>query len=123
MGNSDDPTGDFYSLGHQGLRCNMIRGFQVDLAFYKSMQEWEPAVGDYLVHHGWFTHWFGVISQVNPDNTIELVKSGLPVLLLTMNNSKMEKSKTHLDVADIKSARGGKYAAVKCIQNSIVWHV
>jgi len=101
----------------------MIRGFQVDLAFYKTIQEWEPAVGDSIVHHGWFTHWFGVVSQINPDNTIEVIKAGLPILLMTMNNSKMEKSKTLIDVADIKSSSGGKYAAVKSAQNSVVWYV
>ena len=101
----------------------MLRGFQTDLAYFKPIQEWEPAVGDSLIYHGWFFHWFGIISQVNPDNTVEVIKSGLPLLLMTMNNSKMEKSKVNVDVADIQSASGGKYAAIKCVQNTLVWHV
>jgi len=101
----------------------MIRGFQTDLAYYKSIQEWAPSVGDVIIHHGWFTHWFGVVSQINADNTIDIIKSGLPLLLLTMNGSRMQKSKKTIDISDITSSSGGKYAAVKCVQNTMVWHV
>ena len=110
-------------MGTQSVERAMMHGFQVDLALYKPIREWHPTVGDTLVHHGWLTHWFGVVSQINPDNTIEVIRSGLPILLMTMSGTKMEKAKIVLDIADIKSSRGGKYAAVKSIQNSIVWHV
>jgi hypothetical protein len=99
------------------------RSFQVDLAFYRSIQEYQPQVGDILIRHNLLTHWFGIISQLNQDNTIVVTKAGLPSLLLTMNNNQQEKSKLILDMADIVNSKGGKYAAIKCIQNQPVWFV
>jgi hypothetical protein len=99
------------------------KGFQVDLAFYRSIQDWKAQVGDTLICHNFFTHWFGIVSQINQDNTVVVTRAGLPSLLLTMNNNKQEKSKLTLDIADIINAKGGKYAAIKCIQNQTVWFI
>jgi hypothetical protein len=101
----------------------MIRGFQTDLAYYKPLQEWAPAVGDIIIQHGWFTHWFGVISQINTDGTIDVIRAGLPVLLVTMSTAKMQKSKKILDTSDIKASSGGRFAAIKCAQNALIWYV
>lgn len=101
----------------------MIKNFQVDLAHYKPIQEWDAAIGDIIIYHGWISHWFGVVCQINQDGTIEIAKAGMPLLLLTMNNSKVSKSKITLDLVDVKSSTGGKYAALKSIQNTMVWHV
>lgn len=101
----------------------MIKNLQVNLAHYKAIQEWEPQVGDVIIHHGLLTHWFGVISQIDPNGSIEVVSSGLPLLLLTLSGKKLEKSKKNIDVSDIKTSKGGKYAAIKSTQNVIVWYV
>jgi len=101
----------------------MIRGFKLDLAHYKSIGEFEPQVGDFIIHHGWLTHWFGVIGQTNPDGTIEVIRAGLPLLLFTLSSSKQDKSKLIIDLDDIKTSKGGKYAAIKCMQNLVIWYV
>lgn len=101
----------------------MIKNFQVDLAHYKPIQEWDAAIGDIIIYHGWISHWFGVVCQINQDGTFDVAKAGMPLLLLTMNNTKVSKSKVTLDLVDVKSSTGGKYAAIKSIQNTLVWHV
>ena len=100
----------------------MIKNFNVDLAHYKPIQEWDPKVGDVLIKHNLLTHWFGIVSQVEY-GVIVVIAAGLPKLLLTMGGTAQDKSKVTLDVADIVSSRAGKYAAISCIQNTVVWHV
>ncbi len=106
-----------------GIMIQGARNFQVDLALYKSIQDWEAQVGDIIICHHFFSHWYGIISQTNPDNTIVVTQAGLPLLLLTMNNNTQEKTKRTLDISDIINSKGGKYAAIKCIQNTLVWFV
>ena len=44
----------------------------MDLAHYDSIKKWKPQIGDFIVHHGWFTHYFGVISSViREENKVE----------------------------------------------------
>ena len=101
----------------------MIKGFKTDLAYYKPLLEWTPAVGDILIYHGWFTHWFGVVNQLNSDNTFDVIKAGLPILLMTMNNTTMKKSTINVDLADVVASSGGKYSAIKCSQNTMIWFI
>jgi hypothetical protein len=101
-----------------------MRSIQTDLAHYRSIQEWVPQVGDIVIHHGWITHWFGIVTLSDQaEGIVEVIKSGLPVFLVTMSGSKQKKSKITLDVSDVKAARSGKYAIIKTIQNLAVWHV
>jgi len=100
-----------------------MKNLQVDLAHYNTISEWKPAIGDFLVHHGWLTHWYGVVSQLGSDGTIEVVTAGLPMLLLLLRNKKMEKAKKIIDIADIHTSKGGKYAAIKSIKSTIVWYI
>lgn len=101
----------------------MIQNFNVDLAFFKSLAEWKPAVGDIVVYHGWLFHWFGIVSQLNQDGTVVIIKSGLPILLLTMNNKAMNKSKITVDTSDIKGSSGGKWTVLKGEKSAVVWHI
>lgn len=102
----------------------MIRGFQVDLSRYKSIQEWDAQVGDIIIYHGWFTHWFGVISLVDKNNnTVGVVKAGLPILLVTLSGSKMDKSRRTLDIDDIRASSGGRFSIIKSVHNMMVWYV
>ena len=102
----------------------MIRGYQTDLTHYKSIQEWNPQIGDVVIHHGWITHWFGIVTLSDlAEGVVEVVKSGLPVLLTTMSGSKLKKAKKTLDVSDIRASKAGKYAIMKSVQNLLVWYV
>lgn len=96
----------------------------VDLCYYKSMQLWTPQVGDIITHHGWiFSSWFGVVNNINPNGSCDIITGGLPVLMLTQGGQKREKNTRTVDVEDIKNAASGKYAIIKSEQNRLVWYV
>lgn len=95
----------------------------VDLANYKSIAKWTPHIGDIIICHGLFTHWFGIVSQISKDQHIHVIKAGLPILLFSMSPSKMEKSKKEIDIYDIKSSTSGKYAVMQTIGGACVWYV
>ena len=101
-----------------------MRGYQIDLSHYRSMQEYNAQIGDVLFYHGWLTHWFGIVSAVNnSDGIIEVIRAGMPLLLVTLGGSKLEKAKKKIDINDLKNSRGGKYSAIKNIKNVMVWYV
>ncbi len=95
-----------------------------DLAHYKSIAEWTPQVGDFLIWHGWLTHWFGVICGVsNQDHTVTVIKKGIPILLLTLDQGEYEKNREIIPAARIRRSVSGKYTAQRAIGNNIVWYI
>lgn len=96
----------------------------MDLAHYDSLKNWKPQVGDFIVWHGWFQHYFGVISSMaKEDNSVEVIKKGLPLLLFEMPAEQHDKNKTKINIGDIKGSTGGKYAAIRAHGNNIVWYI
>jgi len=94
------------------------------LAQYLPIDKWQPQVGDFIVHHGWLFHWYGVVSSLNVRNyTVEVIQAGLPFLLFTMTPSDMEKRKRTVDIGKVTSSRGGKYAIQQRNGTSYVWFV
>jgi hypothetical protein len=96
----------------------------MDLAHYDSIKKWNPQIGDFVIWHGWFQHYFGVISGFDKeDNSIEIIKQGLPILLFDMPPEQHDKNKIKVDIGEIKASRGGKYAAFRAYGNNIIWYV
>lgn len=96
----------------------------VNLAQSKPIASWKPTVGDFIVWHGWFTHWFGIVNSINVDGTVTVTKAGLPVLLFTMNDVEVSKNKTNVSIAAMNNSRGGKYAVLQTLPGSTnVWFV
>jgi len=95
----------------------------VNLAHYKPISTWKPRVGDIIMWHGWIQHWFGIVSGINRDGTLTVVKSGLPLLLVTLSEAQVESSKFTVPLGEIHSSTGGTYAAVQVIQDTPVWYV
>lgn len=96
----------------------------MDLAHYDSLRKWNPQIGDFIVWHGWFQHYFGVVSSIlREENSIEVIKKGIPLLLFAMPPEQHDKNKVKINVGDIKGSTGGKYAAIRAAGNNIVWYV
>lgn len=96
----------------------------MDLAHYDSLRNWKPQIGDFIVWHGWFQHYFGVISSiVRESNSVEIIKKGLPLLLFEMSPEQHDKNKIKVNIGDIKGSSGGKYAAIRAHGSNIVWYV
>lgn len=94
-----------------------------DLAHYGPIAEWSPRVGDNIVWHGWLTHWFGVVNGIEPDGTISIIRAGLPILLVTMTQPKMDKNTIKIHMSVIKQSVGGKYCVIQSHGNNLVWLV
>lgn len=96
----------------------------VDLVHYMPISKWQPMIGDFVIQHGWLTHWYGVVSGVNTkDYTVSVIKAGLPFLLFSMTPSKMEKSKIIVDIGDVTSSRGGKFAVQQQNGTTTIWFI
>jgi hypothetical protein len=95
----------------------------VNLAHYKPISTWKPRVGDVLVWHGWIQHWFGIVSGINKDGTLTVVKGGLPLLLVTQSGAQIESSKSEIPLGEIHSSTGGSYAAIQVVQDTPIWFV
>jgi len=86
----------------------------------KPINTWEPRHLDVVIWHGWFTHWFGIVLEVNRGE-ISIVKSGLPFLLFQFNDYEMENKKNRIDLPTsmIRNSRGGEYAVL----SNNIWYI
>ena len=85
-----------------------------ELARYNPLSKWIPKVGDFIIHHGWFSHWYGILSSIEPGSPfVEVITEGLPVLLFLMIPEEQTKKKKLVSVARIKLSRGGQFAVLQ----------
>lgn len=99
----------------------MIRNhpIMVDLAQYDSIEKWKPTLGDVVIWHGWFTHYFGIVVDIDiKKNVVKLKKNGLPILLLTSKSDII-----NVEIDDIMFSKAGKYSVIKTINNTMVWFI
>jgi len=95
----------------------MQANFNVTLAQYKQISNYKPKIGDFVVWHGWFTHYYGIINGID-DNSVRIIKSGMPVLLFSMDAEEMENNMEIVSTNKIKKSRGA-YA----IQQNGIWYI
>lgn len=97
----------------------MRTDLDISLAEYKSIQSYKPRIGDLIIWHGWFTHYYGIVNGLD-NNKIRIVRSGMPILLLTMNPEDMcdPKNTKMVSLAKIRSSKG----AFAVMQGGI-WYV
>lgn len=84
----------------------------LELARFKNINEYSPKIGDFVIWHGWFRHWFGVISDPNPER-LSIIVENLPKLLLTAPESERNKLIRYVPLDKIKSSFGGEYAVMQ----------
>lgn len=96
----------------------------MDLAHYDDIRKWDPQIGDFVIWHGWFQHYFGVVSSiVRDEQSVEIIRKGLPLLLFNMIPEEHDSNKIKVSIAKIKGSRGGNYAALRAQGNNIIWYV
>ena len=99
----------------------MQTNFNVTLAEYKPITTYKPKVGDFIIWHGWFTHWYGIVSGVGVEteaNKLKIVKAGMPILLFSMDPNEMDQNLEIISLAKLKKSRGA-YA----VQQSGIWYI
>lgn len=92
-----------------------MNNLELSLALYKPIQSYNPRVGDFVIWHGWFTHYYGIVNYTH-NNKVKIIKAGLPELLFNMDQSDMEKNSIIVDANKIKKSKD--YA----ILQSNIWY-
>lgn len=80
----------------------------VELARYRNLQTWKPKVGDFIIWHGWWSRWYGIVNGVGSGG-ITIIKENLPKLLLTMPPEEYSKNTIQFQVDRIRRSRGGEF--------------
>lgn len=77
---------------------------EVPLAYFRLKSSYKPKIGDLIIWHGWFTHWFGIVNGIN-DHKIMVIYAGIPNLLFTMSEDEYENNSKSISIKSIKSNR------------------
>lgn len=91
--------------------------FHLALAEYKSIAAYKPRISDFVIWHGWLSHYYGIINGIE-NNQIRIIKAGIPLLLLSMEQDQMDQNAIVVSLNKIKSSRGA-YA----IQQAGIWYI
>ena len=86
----------------------MPQALQVELARYRDLALYVPKIGDFIIWHGWWSRWYGLLIDLNNDDAT-IIKENLPKLLFTIPESERKKYSFHLSVDRIRCSRGGEY--------------
>lgn len=114
VGGGGGPSGNFNSIGAAGTAINTVPNRLINsqqgmpLAKFANIQHWQPRIGDFMIWHGWFRRWYGVVSALDQD-TLYVIKENLPVLLFTMPVIDYHKSTTKVSITKIVNSMRGEY--------------
>lgn len=96
------------------------------LAQYRSIADYIPSHGDYIVWSGWFTTWHGLLADYDRDtDTISIIFAGVPFVLLTLNEAEQEKDTKKIKLNNIKLSSHGKWAIMQLdtSRSTNVWFI
>lgn len=101
-----------------------VSNFNRPLAFYKSLSDYEPKVGDFIIWAGWFFTKYGIVTDFDK-SSIYVVLDGLPVLLITMDTSDYEENTRKISISKIKSASKGSFSILQTDEKSKqpIWYL
>ena len=89
-----------------------------ELVRYKDLGTWVPKIGDFIIWHGWWKRWYGLVSSIDSDEVV-VIYENLPKLLFTMSESEREAHKKRISIVRIRCSRGGEYHV---LQNGL-WYL
>lgn len=94
----------------------------LELAHYRSIQEYVPRYSDIIIWARIFTYWFGVVNGIN-DNELSIVFEGTPRLLLTMLPEEIESSTYLVKLSDIRAGKRGSWYAQQVNDGKAIWYI
>lgn len=95
-----------------------MRAVNIALAQYKSIKNYSPRISDFIIWHGWFSHYYGVISSMR-DDKITIITAGLPCLLFSYDSIESTGNSKEISLNKIRRSRGGTFS----ILQGGVWYV
>jgi hypothetical protein len=99
---------------------------EVRLALYRSLKDYKPAYGDYVIWSRWFTTWHGIISNYDQDtDDLYIIFAGVPFLLFTMSEEEQKKETKKIKLTKIKNASQGNWSIQQHHQahNTVIWYI
>jgi len=124
VANSDRPPGGSNYIGAKGAPLAPVNprvnanNSALPLARFAPFTRWQPRVGDFIIWHGWFTRWYGLINVMDHD-MLYIVKENLPCLLFTLSESEYAAHTVKVPIGKILRSRGGEYH----ILQGDVWYI
>lgn len=96
-----------------------------DLAYYRSISEYTPQSGDYVIWSGWITTWHGIVADFNTaDNTVGIIWAGIPCLLFTMDSVEQKQETRYIPLLKLKQSVRGKFAILQYDkQKNNIWFI
>jgi hypothetical protein len=95
-----------------------MRGMSVALAQYRSIHTYKPHLGDFVIWHGWLTHYYGVVNTIQ-DDRISMITAGLPCLLFSYDDDESSRNTKHVSVNKIRRSKGGTFTVLQ----GDIWYV
>lgn len=89
-----------------------MKDMGTELAKYNDIRNWKPKVGDILIWHGFFSHWFGVVNHFD-GSAVSVIKQGLPKLLFCLDESEYNSNTQSIAIGRIRSSRGGEFSIIQ----------
>ena len=83
-----------------------------ELAKFTGLNKWQPKIGDFIIYHGWFRGWYGVVHSIS-GTKLQIIKEGLPKLLFCLQLGEYQKNQAILDAGRIINSRGGEYCVLQ----------
>lgn len=100
-----------------------MRDVELPLAYHRSLGDWKPQVGDFIVKHGWFsrTKWFGIVKYVEPEGYFKIAKEGsIPLLMSSVDEIPSEQ----MHIREIKNTLKGSYSILQQDHNrNPIWYI
>lgn len=78
------------------------------LAKFINNRQWQAQVGDFIIWHGWWKRWYGVVNGVDRDH-VYVIKENLPILLFTMAPEDHLKNTMKISINKIVNAPPGEF--------------
>lgn len=92
------------------------------LAMYKSLHEYQPKYGDYVVWSGWFSTWHGFVIGWSTEE-VRVVFAGVPYLLMTIDPDGYDRETRYLKLAEVRNSLRGKYAIQQHQDQNAIWFI
>lgn len=118
MATNSNPTRHHDNIGAKGTQIAPVKtrlsvaGIDVPLAKFRNIAGWEPKVTDFIIWHGWWKRWYGVVSLVL-DNEVIIIKENMPCLLFALRQEEYQKNTINIPISKIRGSSGGAFHVIQ----------
>jgi hypothetical protein len=96
------------------------------LAQYRTLSDYKPSYGDYIIWSGWLTTWHGVVTNYDDEaKELSIIFSGIPFILFTMDQDEQEKEIRKIKLSYIRGSSHGTWAVMQhdYSRNTNIWYI